>query len=136
MELIVWEEKYNTGIKVIDDQHRELVGLINELYRACRTGEEVGLAFKAAMSRMVEYVHRHYATEQTFMEKIKYPGYKEHVKEHDVLVRDILGSAKDFSKGNRFVPHHFVRTLKNWLLSHIAVSDKAYAMYFAEITKK
>ena len=136
MEIVVWEEKYNTGIKLIDEQHRELAGLINELYRACRAGEEVGVAFKAAMSRMVEYVHHHYATEQKFMLKIKYPGYNEHLKEHDVLVKDILGSAKDFNQGKRFVPHHFVRTLRDWLLSHIAVSDKQYAAYFVDQLKK
>ncbi|MCL2381399.1 MAG: bacteriohemerythrin [Treponema sp.] len=131
-EIIVWEEKYNLGIALVDTQHKELVNLISQLYRACCSGEDVEAAFKAALSRMVEYVHFHFGVEQQIMERIDYPGLKGHIKEHTTLIKNILEAAKDYSEGKRFVPHHLVRLLKDWILSHIAVSDRQYASFIAE----
>jgi hemerythrin len=56
--------------------------------------------------------------------------------QHDTLVRKILETVKDYDEGKRFVPRHFVMTLKDWVFSHIAISDKMYADYFAEQIRK
>jgi len=133
---IVWSEKYDTGIELIDKQHRELVGLINQLYNAClRQGTEVDATFREAMRRMVEYVRFHFSTEMELFEKIGYPNHAEHKKQHDELIQIILKAAQDYEKGSTLVPNKFVRTLKDWVLSHIAVYDKAYAEYIAEKKK-
>ena len=129
-ELVVWGDQYATGIEVIDKQHKELVFLTNELYGACLAGRDViDSAFKEAMSRMVEYVRFHFTAELKLLEQIKYPDYDDHKRQHDSLVRNILEAAKDFDTGKKFVPHSFVRTLKDWVFGHIAVSDKSYAAY-------
>ena len=129
-EIISWSENYSTGIELVDNQHKELVNLTNELYRACRSGSSRAEAvFKDAMSRMVDYVRFHFSTEQMIFDLIKYPDAKEHKKQHDTMVMNILDAVKEFSKGSKFVPHNFVRTLKDWILSHIAVYDKAYSTY-------
>ena len=137
LDIVTWEEKYATGIELIDVQHRELVSLINELFRACRMGNEVtGFVFKEAMSRMVEYVRFHFSAEQKLMERINYPERHDHQKRHESLIRDILAAAKDYNEGKKMVAHQFVRTLKDWVLGHIAVHDKIYAAYIMELKKK
>ena len=137
LQIIVWQANYDTGIAVIDAQHRELGDLINELYRACRSGgDDVGVAFKDAMGRMVEYVKKHFKFEHDLMQRIHYPGYHEHVREHEKLIKEILDAAKDFNEGKRFVPHNFVRLLRDWILSHIAVVDREYVMYIHDQKKK
>ena len=127
--IIVWEERYDTKIPLIDKQHKMLANIINELHQACCNVRDVDSMFKEAMSRVVEYVRLHFATEQQILKQIKYPGYKEHIKEHESLVKDILESAKNFNEGKRFVPHQFVHMLKDWFLSHIAITDKQYVSY-------
>ena len=132
-KIISWGEVYVVGIELIDDQHKELVSLINQLYQACLTGnEEVETMFKEAMSRMVAYVKFHFAAEQKLLTRIKYPNFNEHKKQHDTLVMEILNAAKEYNEGKKFVPHNFVRTLKDWVLGHIAVADKSYAIYIHE----
>ena len=135
-EIVIWENKYDIGIPLIDDQHKELVKLINHLHQACISGDALGSAFKDAMSRMVEYVHFHFGAEQQLLSKVKFPEYSDHKKQHDTLIKNILDAAKDYSEGKRFVPHNFVRTLKDWVLGHIAVSDKHYASYIIDQKKK
>ena len=134
--VVVWDEKYNTGIQLIDFQHKKLVDLIDELYHACFTGQSAEAVFKETMSRMVDYVHFHFSAEQELLKRIGYPEYHEHKRQHDTLINDIFHAAKDYEEGKKFVPNAFVRTLKDWVLSHIAVYDKNFALYIAAQKRK
>ena len=136
-EIVIWEDKYVTGIELIDNQHHQLVDLTNELYIACLAGEDVlNTVFKDAMSRMVEYVRFHFSAELKLLNAINYPDYQNHKKMHDNLIHDILDAAKDFNDGKKFVPNNFVRTLRDWIFGHIAVYDKIYAAYVADEIRK
>jgi len=136
-EIVIWEDKYVTGIELIDTQHKKLVELTNQLYLACLAGDEVtSTVFKDAMSRMVEYVRFHFTAELKLLDAINYPDYHNHKKMHDDLVREILDAARDYSEGKKFVPNNFVRTLKDWIFGHIAVYDKIYAAYVADERRK
>jgi hemerythrin len=131
-DMVVWDEKYATGIPLIDSQHKELFSLTNELFRACLGGDEVlkGV-FKDTMERMVGYVRFHFGAEQELLQRVKYPDFPEHKKQHESLIRDILESVKEYNEGKKLVPNQFVRTLRNWILSHIAHYDKQYASFIA-----
>jgi len=136
-DMVVWDEKYATGIQLIDSQHKELFSLTNELFRACMGGnEELKDVFKETMGRMVEYVRFHFGAEQQLLQRLKYPDYQEHVKQHELLVRDILGAVNEYNKGEKFVPNQFVRTMRDWILSHIALTDKQYVAYINAQKKK
>ena len=136
-EIVIWEAKYETGIPLIDYQHKELVNLTNQLYKACLLGEEaVQTVFKEAMSRMVEYVRFHFGAEQKLLEAIQYPDFQNHKKMHDTLAGNILEAVKEQNEGKKFVPNNFVRTLRDWVFSHIAIQDKQYALYVVAQKRK
>jgi len=136
-EIAAWDHRYATGIKLVDDQHRELVTLTNQLYKACRTRDgTLGNVFKETMHKMVEYVHFHFTAENELLERSGYPEYPDHKKEHDSLIKDILTSVKSYEDGNKFVPNSFVRTLKEWIFGHIAIKDHLYATYIRDQMNK
>ena len=136
--LITWSDSLSTGIGLIDDQHKHLVDLTNELYRACRHGgDELDAVFKETMSRVVDYVRFHFSTEQQMLQRIKYPKYIEHKGEHDKLIKTVLETTKDYGdKKSRFVPNNFVRFLRDWIVGHIGHEDKIYAAYVLDLKKK
>ena len=133
-QIVTWNKTYATGIELIDTQHRKLVSLTNELYRACLSGND-GDVFREAMKSMVEYVRFHFSAEQKLLEHINFPGHSNHKKQHDTLILNILDAVQDYKEGRPFVPNNFVRTLKDWVFGHIAVHDKIYAAYYAEQEK-
>ena len=133
--IVTWSEAYATGIKLIDDQHRELIDLTNKLYHSCRTKDDVAV-FRETMSSMVDYVRFHFGTELELLEQVNYPDLLNHKKQHESLIKSILDAVKDYGDGKKFVPNIFVRTLKDWIFSHIAVSDKLYAIYITDQKKK
>ncbi|MCL2093435.1 MAG: bacteriohemerythrin [Treponema sp.] len=135
--LVHWEDKFATGIPLIDQQHRDLVQLTNELYEACLTGgDTITEVFSAAMRRMVEYVRHHFSVELQILERIQYPRLEEHRQEHETLIKDILAAVLEHQDGKKFVPNNFVRTLRDWVFGHIGHSDRLYAAYVAEQRSK
>ena len=137
VEMVTWGEQYSTGIELIDNQHKELILLTNKLYKACLVGQDVVHdVFQEAMHKMVEYVSFHFRTEQELLEHIDFPTWKDHAKEHDKLIKDILDAAKDYETGKRYTPYAFVRTLRDWIFGHIAYLDKSYKAYVMEEKKK
>ena len=136
-EMVVWGDQFATGIEPIDNQHKELVLLTNQLYKACLSGNDaVDSTFKDTMSAMVEYVKYHFAAELELLKRINYPYYNEHKAQHDSLIKEILIAVGEYQSGKKFTPHLFVRTLKDWVFSHIAYYDKGYAAFVAEQRNK
>jgi hemerythrin len=48
------------------------------------------------------------------------------------MVEDV----QSFQEGRKFVPNNFVRFLKDWILSHIAIEDTQYARYILNLKKQ
>jgi len=130
LEIVSWGKKYDVGIESINLQHKKIIDITNQLYQACYAENKVTeTVFKESMSRMVEYVRYHFATEQELLKRINYPGYLDHKKEHERLITQILAAVKDFNNGKKFIPNQFVRTLRDWIFNHIAITDKNYALF-------
>ena len=136
-EWIVWSHKLSCGVKIIDDQHKGLVNLVNEMFNHIN-GNEVQERnyFNRVIQEAVKYVKVHFATEEKIMLATNFSGYAEHKKEHDSFVITILNNVKDFEAGKRLILVNFTRFLKEWILSHIAVMDKQYFKYFKGIASR
>jgi len=137
LKIVFWDDKYSTGIELIDNQHKNLVDLTNHLYQSCIThNESANGVFRESMSRLVEYVHFHFAAELELLKRVNYPEYHEHKMQHDILINQILDAAKCYDEGKKFVPNQLVRTLKDWVFGHIALYDKQFALYIADQKRK
>jgi hemerythrin len=135
--LVEWDDRYLVGIPLIDDQHKELIRLTNELYKGCLAGgESARTYFKTAVKGTVDYVNYHFNAEEKLLQTVQYPEFAEHKKQHEQFVRQILDDVRSFQEGKQFVPNVFVRYLKDWILSHIAVMDKKYAAYIMGLKSK
>jgi hemerythrin len=133
-DFVTWEERYALGIPFIDQQHKELLRLTNQLFTACQGGTANEM-FRETIKAMVKYVAEHFGAEEAMMERIKFPELAEHKKEHESFVQKVLEDVRNFEAGRSFVPNAFVRFLKEWVLTHIAMTDKKYADYIMEIKK-
>jgi hemerythrin len=128
--LVEWSSKFSVGMRLIDDQHKELFTLTNALFKGCLTDAETAKAyFMGSIQGAVEYVKYHFAAEEKLLENIQYPLLECHRRQHRGFVLKILEDVKSFQAGKHFVPNTFVRYLQDWILSHIAVMDKRYAEY-------
>ena len=134
---VSWSSNYSMGIKVIDDQHKGLLDLVNDLFNHS-TGKEVEerAYFKEVIQTAVSYIKTHFATEEKYMLATKFQGYAGHKKVHDEFVLTVVQSVKDFEAGKRLVLEKFAYFLKDWVLSHVAGMDVLYAQYFKKIATR
>ena len=136
-EMITWTEKFSCGVKIIDDQHKGLVDLVNEMYKHV-TGDYVQEHdyFNRVIKEAVDYVKNHFATEEKIMIATKFAGYAEHKKEHEKFILTIVENIRNYESGKRVTLSNFTRFLKDWVLSHIALVDKQYFDYFRSIATR
>ena len=136
-ELVTWNNTLSCGIKIVDDQHKGLVSLVNDLFNHV-TGDdrEEHEYFNKIIHEMVDYVKVHFATEEKIMIATKFDGYAEHKKAHDKFVLNTVDNIKDYQAGKKLSLSAFTKFLKDWILSHIAVMDKQYFHYFVKIATR
>jgi hemerythrin-like metal-binding protein len=129
-EYVLWRDYYESGIPLIDHQHRTLFKLTNELYIACSSGPAVGReCFLDLIHDFVDYVTSHFSFEQELMESTNYPRVAEHKQQHDDFAKKVLQSATDLQHGKPSVALDFLHYLREWILSHIAIDDMDYVSH-------
>ena len=133
-ELISWNDKLSCGIKIIDDQHKRLVDLVNQMFNHV-TGNAVQERdyFNRVVHELLEYVKTHFATEERILLGTKFSGYDSHKKAHENFVRDIIKNVRDYEAGKHLTLSTFTRFLRDWIFSHIAMVDKQYLEYFKKM---
>ena len=131
-----WKDEYSVGSVYIDNQHKGLIEMTNELFRGCACEEhEEMLAFMRTIQEAVNYAKVHFDTEERFMKKINYPEFDIHKSEHDTFVAEVLKQVRKFEEGN-CTPLEFALFLKNWLFNHIAISDKKFAPFLKDFKEE
>jgi len=135
--IVSWQNSYSVGIKLIDEQHMELIKLTNKLFASCMTGQErFRNVFLDTIHDTVDYVGYHFSTEEKVMERVNYPGFKEHKKEHSDFVREVFNKVEEFKSNKVLTPLAFVYYLRDWVLHHIAVCDRKMGEYLIMLRGK
>ena len=133
-ELISWDDKYLVGNSTIDTQHRELVMMTNDFYSGVQIGGVMAkVYFLQTIKGALNYVKTHFADEERMMQKAEYPHFDEHKGQHESFIGEVTRQVRDFEKSDNPDPAGFVRFLMNWILNHIAESDKKYSPYLEKI---
>jgi len=128
---VVWNDSFSVGFEPIDDQHKVLVDMINELFQACKEGVvEADIAFLGIIKKALDYAGTHFADEEEYLSEANYPYLSEQKEQHEAFVEEVQKTIEEFEAGN-IEPIYFARFLKKWLLNHIAVYDKRYASYLS-----
>jgi hemerythrin len=133
-ELVTWSSTFSVGIKQIDDQHKMLLDLVNDLFNHV-SGDEVAerAYFKKVIQTSVQYIKVHFSTEEKIMLYTNFPGYEKHKKAHDTFTLAVLDTIKSFDAGNKLVLVEFTKFLKEWILTHIAIMDKQFFTYLKQV---
>jgi len=129
MALIEWNQSLSVAIKQFDDQHQQLVEMVNQLHQAIKEGLGAD-TLHLTLSGLVQYTQSHFAAEEALMEQYDYPEYPRHKQSHADLVRQVEEISVQLEKGNRLQPINVMQFLVNWLTNHIKGEDKKYTVFF------
>lgn len=131
MALITWGPKYETGLNIIDEQHRGLVDLINELNEAL-VGERGMEIMSRIFDELFNYIHVHFHDEENLMKLHEYEDFSEHSRQHDIFTSQMDMFREAFQDGSKVVSSEVLEYLRSWLLTHITSTDRGYISLFKE----
>lgn len=129
MNFIEWKSSYNTDIEVIDNQHRHLVDLINELALAKEENRDAEIHAKI-LKELVDYTIYHFKDEEDLMVKIDFPRYTEHQAQHKGLINQIVQILNSYKEGHTDITDKLLIILNSWLIKHIVKMDKNIGTYY------
>ncbi|MFB9066931.1 bacteriohemerythrin [Pseudofulvimonas gallinarii] len=124
MALLIWNEDLETGIDVIDEQHKRIVELINRLTLVAKGKIEGNVG--EVLAELVDYTLSHFVFEEELMEEAGYPFSKAHKRVHDIFTARVSEYQMRFNAGED-VTDALRDMLSRWLFNHIKGDDKAYA---------
>jgi methyl-accepting chemotaxis protein len=121
--IIQWSDNLNTGIPLVDKQHRRLVDLINQLFQCMKDGGD-RMLLGSVVDELVDYTVTHFRSEEELMKKHHYPDFAAHKRVHDDFVAKVGDFADKLKAGARLAPADIYKFLKEWLISHIEKQDR------------
>ena len=128
MALINWSDEYSVKVKEIDQQHKKLIALINELHESMRAGNSKNV-IKKILDELVEYTVYHFGFEEKLFAKYGYPETKVHMRYHTDLIEQLKEFLKKYESGSTIISIELMNFLKDWLVNHIMKSDKNYSAF-------
>ena len=131
---ISWLNVYNTGISKIDEQHKKLVNMINDLELA-KGKENESQILRDVFYQLVDYTHYHFTQEEILMNEAEYPRTAAHKQQHKELIDQIVSMLESLKTGKLIMGEKLMSMLKDWLITHILGYDKEFGLYYKTATK-
>mgnify|MGYP001815610560 CR=1 FL=1 len=122
---LVWKDDYSVGIEAMDNDHKKLLNLINQLQTATDyyTGQEFE---KKALDELVDYTKTHFSREETLMQENNYAELEDHKEQHRLMITKVDELLKAYENNPEVAIKDALDYLKNWLIRHINGTDKEY----------
>ena len=117
----------SVGVDALDNQHRELIRVVQSLHRTKETGGGLG----PAVADLDRYVREHFSREERLMREAGFEDFAAHCDKH----RDFeawLANVKAIRRNSTFASYAIaemaIEFLRQWLVNHIMKSDQEYAL--------
>lgn len=127
MGYITWFEGLETGIKEIDEQHKILISILNELYENLQKGA-VSDQVDEILKKLKDYTDYHFKTEEMMMRKINFPYLTFHLNEHKNFLSKLIELVENKASTTSF-KLEILLFLRDWLVKHIIASDRKIKKY-------
>lgn len=124
--MLVWKEEYEIGVEQIDEQHKRLFELGNNIYALINDYlyEDKYDKIVHILDELREYTKYHFKSEEAYMLQTKYPKYFSQKVEHDDFIEKIEEvELRDLDKDQDKHIQELLTFVFNWIIEHIVQKD-------------
>lgn len=126
---IKWSDSdYSTGIESIDEQHKQLIVLINEIYQSFLNFNHLEVTAQV-LDKLEDYAKMHFEYEERLFKKLSYPESEGHIEKHHAFTDKIAEFKRQMESGID-ATFSITNYLRDWLRLHIQAEDRNYAPFF------
>jgi len=131
MPVIDWDKRLSIGIAAVDEQHKILIGQMNDIALAAELlARPSDLA--VLLRKLRTDLRQHFDYEEKLMDPLAYPHYKLHRNEHIRSV-ELLGEYYDkLMAEQNFSLSSFLAYVVNFFHNHVVCSDQTLGDFVRE----
>ncbi len=124
MPFFEWDNSLSVGVREIDNQHRQLIDMINMLHETSSPGDRNRTS--AVLQGLLDYASTHFETEEGLMRQCGYAGLEDHLVEHQVFVRNLSRFYESFDENSEAAAGELAAFMRDWLREHVCKMDMEY----------
>jgi hemerythrin len=124
MAVVTWEEQFSINVGKIDEQHQQLLQLVNDLHTSVEESMNMETV-KAHLSALLEFARYHFEAEEELMKRHSFPNINVHRHEHLKLLTVLERLSVEVSNGKKPFFYPDADLSSDWALNHIDEHDKA-----------
>ncbi len=128
-EFVSWDNSLSTGFTLVDNEHKYLIRLMNNLYDSINRNDDIKRIL-VAIKGLREYTFIHFRDEEKIMRKYKYSLYDYHVKKHEYFEKKLEEFQNNVMEMPFLVGFEILEFLRNWLVDHIFMLDSKMKEHF------
>ena len=134
---MIWKDKYEIGVALIDNQHRELFRCVDtflQVLRSSVSSEEQAKNAKETLVFMNWYVVKHFRDEEIYQSGIGYSDSEAHKKSHEDMVRYIAQLSCEYAESGYDEPlmQRFAGKILAQLIHHVAAEAQLFTAFAIE----
>ncbi len=130
MAYFEWDNDYTVGIKTMDNQHKNLIDIINKLHSSMSSDFD-NEVLQSAMSELEYYAAYHFTVEEGIMRHNDFPELSSHIEEHKKYIQALQNIRLQIveRKSESMIIIKLEDFLRKWWVNHIINLDKKYGSY-------
>ncbi|MBI1208254.1 MAG: bacteriohemerythrin [Azospirillum sp.] len=121
LKSVEWTDVLGVGNKTIDDEHKFLFSIYNDLVSALER-DETETVVGRVVQELLAYTNYHFGHEEELMSTFEYPDLQAHKKQHDNFIAQLHKIEAHLAAGEWDLVS-FAGFVKKWILGHIMVTD-------------
>jgi hemerythrin len=125
---IEWGEYRVEHAQKLEEDHRQLIAMFQELDQAVREGKSK-TALRMVLLGLSSYAQEHFAAEESVMDQTGYPDVESHIAEHRAFAVKVQEFTQASEIGDTGVSLEVVSYLREWLHHHLSVTDRALGVH-------
>lgn len=130
MLTIAWDDRYRIGLPIIDNQHKYLLQLINQLYGDITSGA-LPYSLDEVFNNLDDYALYHFTIEERWMQGQLYPECTRHQQEHATFKEHVAELRRLYQRRDDAAALKTLSFLYHWLATHIQGSDFQFGQFIA-----
>jgi hemerythrin-like metal-binding protein len=124
-----WKSEYSIGVFIIDEQHKVLVQLLNDLGGLRSENSKNPESKSSILQRLDAYTKVHFITEEELMRIYGFEDLENHRKLHAKFSEKVESFCNFYHDDKMFLFDNVFNYLEGWLIKHIQGEDKKLGPY-------
>lgn len=129
---VVWsDEKYCVGVPMLDEQHKQLLSIANDLYELQRKKNYRKKALEI-LDSLYTYTEYHFTCEEGLLMEYNFPDLQKHIEHHTSFTKEVRENIELVQNQLDYPIEKLMSFLKEWILNHLLKEDMKYCSFFKE----